>query len=89
MFLILQKIASETKKLTPYKLSQYAGKLDECEKSYGIYNNMKRLLLQWRKEGWIKLEPAYEDSPMHLIEITPDGMDYLNQCEKWYGTPPT
>lgn len=88
-YLILKKISIESKKITPYKISQYAEKLEECGKSYGIYNNMKRLLQQWQKDGLIKLKPAYEESKINLIEIQPHGIDFLDRLDDWYGTPTT
>lgn len=86
-FLILKKVASENGELTPYKLSRYAEKLDECEKSYGTYNNMKRLLLQWKKEGLIELKQIHRMSKISLIEVLPCGTDLLKRLDAWYGAP--
>ena len=86
-FLILKKVASENGKLTPYKLSQYAEELDECEKSYGTYNNMKRLLQQWKRQGIVDLRPPNQYIRINLIEILPYGADLLKRLDAWYGAP--
>lgn len=86
-FLILKKALSENGELTPYRLSQYAEKLDECEKSYGTYNNMKRLLRQWEEGGLIELVKLHEDYKIHRVRVLSFGLDLLSRLDVWYGTP--
>jgi hypothetical protein len=93
-YLILKKIASENGKLTPYAASQYAenlskDQLEQCEKDYGTYNNMKRLLLQWEKEGIVQLKPINRYVRISMIEVLPSGLDLLKKLDDWYGTPNT
>lgn len=80
--------------MTPYSASQYAEKLStdqlECEKCYGTYNNMKRLLLQWQEKGIVKLKPIDQSvRRISRIEVLPSGLDLLKKLDGWYGTPNT
>lgn len=83
---IMQKIAAN-KGMTRYAMSTYAENLEECEKDYGLFHNIDKLVKKWKKQGLVFSHKIHDDYPITRWELTDDGREYLKRHDNWFGYP--